>query len=225
MTGLASYYTSEWNTDSLPLPKGWSNNWTSWPLLFSLFGTGPFSIILQQMQALVHVKYKIPGEIRPVAYNIADPNKFIFKGLQGAKTTLYMGDCTDMTVSKFSVEGNQVNARKKLEQGEGVWEKLTEDEEGKVLLKKIVEGGKENDDVLDLLWPSRKDLLINQPRSKRVILEVIEGARMDADKLSTENLGKLVHILEVVESMSDSGVPLDEGAKKKLMKEMMLEFL
>lgn len=179
-------YEKEWKPShsQKPTPKGWSNDWSTWPLLFTLFATGPYFINLSQIAMLVSVKYKIPGDTRPIMFDVKNPSKFVFEQRveEPHKVTLYLGDCKDMTILKIDKSITEDILMRKLKgdswKGIGLV-KLKPDRDGQAVLEKILKGGRNNEDVVDLLGPDGKIFLTEKPDVKRLIEEEVKAGLLE----------------------------------------------
>ncbi|KAF8888109.1 hypothetical protein BD779DRAFT_1525629 [Infundibulicybe gibba] len=51
------------------IPPGWSCNWETWPYLLTLYWLSPYYLMLPQIEMIVNIRHRIPGETRPLLYS------------------------------------------------------------------------------------------------------------------------------------------------------------
>lgn len=116
------------------IPAGWSCAWENWPYLFTFFWFSPYFLMLPQIEMLVNIQYRIPGEARPILYS-DERDSFVFV----VNGKFYFYDCRNLEMHQFEGQWTEESlVRGMCGDFDAISKtKLEEDPEGAKVLRRI----------------------------------------------------------------------------------------
>lgn len=147
-----------WPPPSKSIPSGWSCAWESWPHLLTFYWFSPYFLMLPQIEMVVNITYKIPGETRPILFSTSDHERevFIFT-LVNDPAQFFLYDCGTQELSKILGVSTEDALIEKLGEGKEGGERgmgslqletLRPDAEGQSAIERIL---RRDDTVIPLL--------------------------------------------------------------------------
>jgi hypothetical protein len=125
------------------IPAGWSCSWEHWSYLLTFYWLSPYYLMLPQIEMIVNIRYRIPGETRPILFS-NEQQSFIFT-LVDDERRFFMCNIAEQALWEFMGVEDEENLVQRMDDDFGALESemkmLVPDEEGEECVKRILARG------------------------------------------------------------------------------------
>jgi hypothetical protein len=122
------------------VPAGWSCAWEHWSYLLTFYWFSPYYLMLPQIEMIVNIRYRIPGETRPILFS-NEQQSFIFTLVDDGRR-FFMYNIAEQALWEFMGVEDEESLVRRMDDDFGALEsemkKLVPDEEGEECVKRIL---------------------------------------------------------------------------------------
>ncbi|KAF8652590.1 hypothetical protein AX16_004311 [Volvariella volvacea WC 439] len=121
------------------VPSGWSSAWEDWPHLLTFYWFSPYFLMLPQIEMVVNICHRIPGETRPLLFS-TESERFIFTLVKDPKR-FFVFDIDKQELHEIEGAGDENALAKKMANGwRGLKTKIIpQDPEGVKAIERIMD--------------------------------------------------------------------------------------